>query len=99
MMRPEISDVLASLDTVDSIESFSKLLDKSCDALGYSSYVYTAINTETIFQTKLTEAVDDIILVSNLKNGWLDHYFKENYANCDPIILDSIKARTPIKWT
>lgn len=101
MMRPEISDVLSSIEGMDSLESFTKLLDRSSELLGYSSYAYayTSINTETIFRSKLAETIDDTILVSNLNTAWLEHYIKENFAVIDPVIIDSIKARSPVVWT
>lgn len=99
MMRPEISDVLSSLENMDSVESFAKLLNRGCDLLGYNSYAYTSINTETIFRSKLAETIDDTILVSNLDKAWLEHYIKENFAVTDPVIIDSVKARTPVVWT
>lgn len=97
-MRPEISDALGSLETLHTREAFEDVLRESSGSLGYDSYIYTSINTETIFRSKLTESIDDIIIVSNLDN-WLDHYVKENYANSDPVIIDSVKARSPLVWT
>lgn len=99
MASPAISDVLASLEAVDSRESFAALLGKSCDILGYDNYAYTSINTETILRSKLSETIDDIMLIANIDSSWLEHYIGNNYSTIDPVILDSIKARAPIVWT
>ncbi|NKB44916.1 MAG: hypothetical protein GKS03_11625 [Alphaproteobacteria bacterium] len=99
MISPEISDVLASLENLDSVENFAKLLGRSCEALGCGSYAYTSLNTETILRSKLSETVDDMMVVSNLDSSWMEHYIKENYSISDPVMMDAIKARQPIIWT
>lgn len=99
MISPEISDVLASLENLDSVESFAKLLGRSCEALGYGTYAYTSLNTETILRSKLSDTVDDMMVVTNLDPSWMEHYIKENYSVSDPVVMDAIKARQPIVWT
>ncbi|MEQ8509500.1 MAG: autoinducer binding domain-containing protein [Rhodospirillaceae bacterium] len=99
MIRSEISNILEDLESADSRRSFEDSLSHGCEALGYNTYAYFSINAETILRSKLTEAVDDMIRVTNLDPSWMEHYVKQNYAMSDPVVMDALKARMPVVWT
>ncbi len=98
MIRQEISDVLAALESMNSMEAFKNALDSSCDALGYSNYVYFSMNAETNVLSKLKDTLSDMIHVTNVDYAWTEHYVRENHAVNDPVVTDAFKARMPIVW-
>lgn len=98
-MRTEISDVLSKLESVRSREGFADTLQSACQSLGFDKYTYFSGSADSIARSALTDAIEDIIYLTNLPADWIEHYVKENYSTVDPVIRDAFKARLPISWT
>ncbi|MEQ9109643.1 MAG: LuxR family transcriptional regulator [Rhodospirillaceae bacterium] len=98
MIRLQTSDALADLELIRDRNSFHDVLNRSCDALGYKSFVYFSMNTEAVLNAKLKDTFADMIHVTNIDSSWTEHYIKENYATSDPVVTDAFKARLPIVW-
>ncbi len=98
-MRTDISDVLAKLEGVASREAFADTLQHACSNLGFDKYTYFSGSADSLARSSLSDAISDIIYLTNLPGDWIEHYVKENYSSVDPVIRDAFKARLPITWT
>ena len=98
-----IFEKLLKADSRDQIESF---LDRQCDQLGYSSYIYTPlakeIGVEKVFTqgpaTLNHEVLKEYSVFSTYPASWISRYQEAEHLKADPILREVSSGNLPVFW-
>lgn len=98
-MNSAISDVVTSLQSLQTEQDFAGKFDQTFSDLGFHKFTYASFDIDKIRDSELPAAIPDIIYLTNLAPKWVGRYIEEDYASADPIIRECYESRLPIRWT
>jgi len=97
-MRANLTDILSDLETLSSEQAFKRKFDQTYAALGFNAFTYVGMRGEIALDPNNKRNPSDLIVLSNVSTGWMDHYLEEDFQEDDPIIKECFANRLPICW-
>lgn len=76
---------------VSSLDELTRLLRRVSDQLEFEWCVYALGTTSATGEARLA-------LVDGYPEPWIEHYFREGYLTCDPVMRYCQAAVLPIRW-
>ena len=95
-MQANLASILSDLETLTTEQALKHKFDQTFSKLGFNAFTYLGLKTDPADPGKPQPS--DVIFLSNVRAGWIDHYLEQELGEDDLLIKECFTGRLPIRW-